>query len=764
MSAQKVIVAAQNQKEVVSKEPIHWHEVVRKTTSDKIFIDASFAACKKKIKGLNGITLTDHQARDVQAMIDIENNREISCSQISASFYGDMVIYTSAGRLAEKYGSGKTFIILALILLNKKLEPKPEIIYPFDFNKSRLRSELDKKFTGGFIREFKKYVKTTVIFVSSNVLSYWANQIKNYTNLTCKVIDNILRLREFEHELNSGKFEKDIILVKNGVSVHTGILGNPIKKGKKGTQPIIYSITKIFDSYGYPPQRVIVDDIDTMTMGIKSIWPTCGFFWSVSSTDRSPKIKSQYIEENDTRKYLINYHPLSSDIMSSILLNTTLNVSCKPSYTDECCAIGTPDYYLYEIKNMHYNTAEVLGALNLPNTNEIAEAFNADSPEDGARIAAEAAGIQSNNPMDLLSQILGKHRERYVKAEKDLRYIKKVLLKLDRLPEAPGGSYDKKDVKLLRGDVQAIKIRYNSPPIKDILKTWEERSEKVKSEVGPALDRAKTSLREKHCQVCGDDLEKMDVVMTICCNQVLCSTCGFHSTGIPQSKVLAGTCGQCRRPINIKSLIFLSKDFDSSKFADAAKNIAKIEFEPPKVEQKAVDTEDICKNKNDLIMRIVKGKSHPKTQIDVQVKGLLLGKEKLPVAKENERKILIFSNHGSILADLCKSLEAAKIGFLTLQGSSKQRFEQVEDFRNNKKIKVLILNSMKACAGIDMPFTTDMIFCHEFLDKEIQGQASGRAQRMGRKHKMTYHYVLYDNEIRHFAHKVMKPNTGVTLA
>jgi hypothetical protein len=68
---------------------------------------------------------------------------------------------------------------------------------------------------------------------------------------------------------------------------------------------------------------------------------------------------------------------------------------------------------------------------------------------------------------------------------------------------------------------------------------------------------------------------------------------------------------------------------------------------------------------------------------------------------------------------------------------------------------------MKACAGIDMPFTTDMIFCHEFIDKEIQGQASGRSQRMGRKHKMTYHYVLYDNEIRHFPHKVMKPTTNV---
>lgn len=738
------------------KKPIHWHEVVRKYTSGKIWIDASFAACSRKIKGLRHITLTDHQARDVQAMIDIENHRELKCMNFHTGVYKDMTIYTSAGRLAEKYGSGKTFIIISLILLNKKLEPKKEIIYPFNFNKINNSNE---RFIGGFYRIFKKYVNTTVIFVSSNVLAYWANQIKNYTNLTCKVIDNVLRLREFEKELNSGKFNKDIILVKNGVSVHTGILGNPIKNGKKGTQPIIYSITKMFDNHGYPPQRVIVDDIDTMSMGIKTIWPTCGFFWSVSSTDRTPRIKSQHIDGDDVRELLINYHPLASDITASRLLNTVFNISCLPSYTDSCCAIGTPIYYLYKIKNPNYNTVEVLGALRLQNSHEIAEAFNADSPEDGARIASEAAGITSDSPMDLLNQILGKHRDYYVKAEKDLRYLRKVRLRLSDLPKAPNEKYDVDDIKSLRKDVQSIRIKYNSPPIRDIISTWEERSEKIKAEVGPALDRAKDSLREKDCQVCGMDLEALDVVMTMCCNQVLCSTCGFHSTGIPQSKHLVGTCSKCRQTINIKSLIFLSKDFDSSAFADTTKNIAKIEFKD-KLPTEQVKSE-ICKTKKDLILRIVNGEYHPKVEIDVKVKGLLLGKEQLPAATETERKILIFSNHGSILKEACKALEDAKVGYLTLQGNAKQRFAQVEEFRNDKKIKVLVLNSMKACAGIDMPFTTDMIFCHEFLDKEIQGQASGRAQRMGRKNKMTYHYVLYDNEIRHFKHTVKKAPAGV---
>ena len=430
--------------------------------------------------------------------------------------------------------------------------------------------------------------------------------------------------------------------------------------------------------------------------------------------------------------------------------------------------------------NPNYNAAEMLGALQLQNGAEIAEAFNADSPDDGVRIASKAAGIESTDPMDLLSKILGNQRKKYIKACKDLKYIGKIRKHLKSLPKAPGDKYPKDKIKELREDIQSIEIEYKSPPIKNVLDSCETKSDQIKKEVGPALDRAKSSLRESDCQVCGDALDDVDVVMTKCCNNVLCAPCGFHSTGIPNSKRLVGKCAKCRVPINIKSLIFIGKDFDVEKFVKNTTKIDKLEAisHTTKKDEESEESEiETCKTKKELIMRIIEGKGHPRVRIDVKVQGLLLGDEQLPEPKNKDRKFLIFSNHSEVLNNIQKELAKNKIGYLTLQGLPRQRFEQVEEHKNNKKIKVLLLNSMKACAGIDMPYVTDMIFCHEFLDKEIQGQASGRAQRMGRKHKMQYHYVLYDNEARHFKYtKYATPatpagqntgntgNTGVTNA
>lgn len=756
----------------VEKEPIIWTNVVRKDYLDRIMIDERFAAVDPKVKGLKGIQLTGHQARDVHAMIQLENNPQVSCNQVMPAIYKDMIIKTHAGRLAEKYGSGKTIIILSLILLNQDLKPQPEVIYPnYDPGKSRRGQSYYgtgdfKGFSSSFIRIYDDFLDTTIIFVSHNVLQAWADIIANKTNLTCKVIDTIVRLREFEKEVNNPdkkkRYNRNITLVKNGISVTNGILGNPMKHTAKtprrldvpSKQPIIVSVSMILSAAQLPAKRVVVDDIDTMNLGAGTVWPLCGFFWSVSSTDRVPKFRSHESKHNDIKSALVNYHPLASNITTNGPLNEVFNISCDPDYTDKCCAIGTPEYYLYVVVNPNYNAAEILGALNLQNTAEIAEAFNAGSPDDGARIASKAAGIESAGPLDLLGQILGIHQKKYVKACKDLHYIRKLRKLIPKLPDAPDDGYPKDQLKALRHDIQSIKVRYSGAQIERLINTAEEHAEKTKAELGPALERAKENLKESTCLVCGDDFKDVDVVMTKCCNNTLCAKCGFHSTGIPQSKRLEGNCAKCRQRINIKSLIFIGKDFDIDEFITSADNIKDIKFDLTADKDEKTE-EEICKSKKELIIKIIQKPDaikHPRKRIDVQVKGLLLGDDELPAANAKSRKFVIFSNHSGILGEITSELIKCKIGYMLLQGTAKQRHEQIQIHKNDKKIKVLLLNSMKACAGIDMPYITDMIFCHEFMDKEIQGQASGRGQRMGRQNKMTYHYVLYDNEMKYFAH------------
>ncbi|MGL6009757.1 MAG: hypothetical protein ACRC1D_09915, partial [Culicoidibacterales bacterium] len=176
------------------KDPIIWTDVVRKDYKDRIMIDERFAAVDSKVRGLKGVQLTGHQARDVHAMIQLENVAQVNCAQIMPGVYKDMVIKTYAGRLAEKYGSGKTIIILSLILLNPDLKPQPEVIYP-KYDPGRKNHVFNqgiadfRGFSSSFIRIYEDFLDTTIIFVSHNVLQAWADIIANKTNLTCKVID-----------------------------------------------------------------------------------------------------------------------------------------------------------------------------------------------------------------------------------------------------------------------------------------------------------------------------------------------------------------------------------------------------------------------------------------------------------------------------------------------------------------------------------------------------------------------------------------------
>jgi superfamily II DNA or RNA helicase len=169
-------------------------------------------------------------------------------------------------------------------------------------------------------------------------------------------------------------------------------------------------------------------------------------------------------------------------------------------------------------------------------------------------------------------------------------------------------------------------------------------------------------------------------------------------------------------------------------------------------------------SKEDIILKIIEGKLKKitKKEILLQIPGLLIGTEILPEPETKDRKFVIFSNHPDILKKICAKLVQKKIQYIVLEGTSKQRYEQVQEHKNNRKIPVIILNSMQACSGIDMPYLTDMIFCHDFVDKQIMGQASGRAQRMGRKYSMNYHYVFYDNETENFTYteKINVPDPG----
>jgi SNF2 family DNA or RNA helicase len=68
----------------------------------------------------------------------------------------------------------------------------------------------------------------------------------------------------------------------------------------------------------------------------------------------------------------------------------------------------------------------------------------------------------------------------------------------------------------------------------------------------------------------------------------------------------------------------------------------------------------------------------------------------------------------------------------------------IDKFKNGT-IKVILIDSYKFGAGIDLSFATDVILVHDMKDNGYQCIA--RAQRVGRTEPLKVHYVYYPHEI-----------------
>jgi SNF2 family DNA or RNA helicase len=69
---------------------------------------------------------------------------------------------------------------------------------------------------------------------------------------------------------------------------------------------------------------------------------------------------------------------------------------------------------------------------------------------------------------------------------------------------------------------------------------------------------------------------------------------------------------------------------------------------------------------------------------------------------------------------------------------------KILDNFENRKIKVILLNTHHAGYGINICNATDVIIYHSMKDEKVQ--AVGRAQRVGRTEPLTIHNLCYPHE------------------
>lgn len=109
-------------------------------------------------------------------------------------------------------------------------------------------------------------------------------------------------------------------------------------------------------------------------------------------------------------------------------------------------------------------------------------------------------------------------------------------------------------------------------------------------------------------------------------------------------------------------------------------------------------------------------------------------------------KIIIYSEFGG-LNDYLKNYSIdMEVQIVELNGGNSRDVDKVlSEFKENPKVRIMLIDNVYFGVGLNIENTTDIIFFHN-VDENTYKQLIGRAQRFGRKHKLNVWEIKYSNE------------------
>lgn len=768
---------------------------------EQVYLNGSF----EEIATPQGLktNLLAHQKTAVKAMLDLEEKGFVNIFTDSPSFT-NVVAETRAGVLSEKFGSGKTIEILALIVQKPIPKNVAEITYiPFHRCKfTGKRFNYDKwvrqntSIFNGFCLEVRKIyhldnqLKPNLIFVGKSVVLQWIDAIQRFTDLNFMVIDNYKAFKNFYNVFITDKDilnQYDIILIKNG-NMTSKFFNKEIKllenKIETKVKPIINVISELTRDYCW--SRVIIDDFDTIHIPNTSVVIPACFTWFISATLKSA-CSRRPTHQNNVNKIIRNIKMPLNDVMQNKELFTLFNVCNQSEYIEDSINAGKVKFYIYKFTNPAGQYINLIGQMG---ANEIMEMLNGDALETAADRLGMSKGISA---LDIFETVLDKNYKKYEKTVLTWKYIPEVenyihkLIRTDEMISRELMQLFRKNVRNAGPikELDQIGIAMSTVNLREALKNIKDSTYEKKEKYGKAIDRVINNIKEGECPVCLtplssnhddfnldefgdlgieldefdlDDEKNCDIIVLKCCGISLCGKCGIKGTKLQKwGKIMEGNCPKCRTRITFQDMIFLNKNFDLSTISEECfhKELTVTQENEPQVEENEIPDQPKeqrtgpPQNKLEAIIDIIRGVDNfdNKEETHVHIPSLLEGNTDLPLREPDKLKTVVFATFQETLNKIKKELEKEQIPYLQLLGTPSKINNIVNQFRND--INVLLINGANYCAGLNLQFADQIIYTNKILDVSIESQLAGRLQRLGRTSQLTIHYVLYDHEVEY---------------
>lgn len=240
---------------------------------------------------------------------------------------------------------------------------------------------------------------------------------------------------------------------------------------------------------------------------------------------------------------------------------------------------------------------------------------------------------------------------------------------------------------------------------KNILVSIEKRINEIRAKIQCIEERV---IENDMCNICYNEPENK--VVTKCCQNIFCFQCigtwfgDYHNT-----------CPMCNNPMTEEDFILLRDDAPSP-----------VELE---IEKREEDEQFVFNESDDK---------------PANLKVLLQKRNSENKKAGRKAKYLIFSSYDASFHNIKETLEALDMNCEQVKGSSAQVSSVVERYKE-QDLDMLLLNARHFGAGLNLENTTDLIFYHG-MDKDLEYQVVGRAQRPGRTCPLNIWHLCYDSE------------------
>jgi hypothetical protein len=704
---------------------ISWGSVVRESIdfigNDEILqlIGPNYASTT--VTGIR-TTLYPYQLQTLQALIEAEDMRVFS---FDLTKYSGSI---SAGVLSNPMGSGKTLILLALIIKKPKVKKYSEIC-ALPMMKDSVFPR-PPSYVGIIRKRHATILRPTLICVGSGVFMQWVNAIETFTCLRVFEVNNVRDLETLIEMMQTRAINQyHVVLIKNSKVSRKVELPIQLFSNSQRRQPYIFNVIANMQVCW---MRVIIDDVDIVRLPPDATRIPALFTWYVSSTKRYVHPSRSTAKFNTTQDVILQLPYTYSTLFSNKVLFGLMNVRCDPDYIQQVNNISEPLFYAYTFVNPNNSYIELLGAIGTDEARMVSEMLNGDAVD----TAADVLGIKTDSVADIFRIILGAQFSTYRDSVRILQFIEEV--DMESLPPFKDNpdqmdKYTKQDLLSFR------EIKYKYPGLRSLLTVTEKERTEMKEKSGVAIQRVKQNLGS--CAICRLEIEDEVALIFVCCGIIVCDACCF---GVVFNKDLKGTCGNCRRSITAKALIYLDENFDPENITQDRLSVKLKVPDEAKLDEAKLD--EAKPTKADAIIDIIRGRT-PRGQraIDVNIHNMMKGNA--PGVEAEVTKVLVFANFAESLRLIRTALNDAKIEYVQLHGTTKEITAIVKNFTDSPEPQLLLVNSAQHCAGLNLQSATDLVFAHKITDSSIESQVVGRGQRIGRTGQLRIHYLFYENEL-----------------